>query len=75
MDYQMPEVDGYEATEMIRHSGKTYSQIPIIALTANAFPSDRDKCLKTGMNAYVSKPFDKTELLIAIETHGALTKE
>lgn len=60
MDMHMPEMDGYDATEHIRT--KLKNNIPIIALTAHALQTEREKCLALGMNEYVSKPFEPTEL-------------
>ena len=57
MDIQMPNMDGYRATEMIRGlSDKNKANIPIIAMTANAFSDDVQNSLAAGMNAHVSKP-------------------
>jgi PAS domain S-box-containing protein len=62
MDIQMPVLDGFGATRVIReHLGLT--DLPIIAMTANAMNSDRDDCLAAGMNAHVGKPFDLTVLV------------
>ena len=58
MDIQMPEMDGYQATEMIRNLGDSRAAVPIVAMTANAFEEDRQKALDAGMNAHVSKPVD-----------------
>lgn len=63
MDIQMPEMDGYEATRKIRASKKSYSEIPIIAMTANAVKSEVEKCFECGMNDYISKPFVPKNLL------------
>ena len=56
----MPVLDGFETTKLIREKGWT---IPIIALTANAFKSEIDKCLNLGMNDFVTKPFEEDLLL------------
>jgi len=56
MDLQMPVLDGWHATEQIRASRKSYSAVPIIALTANTTQEDRDRCQAVGMNGFVSKP-------------------
>ena len=60
MDVQMPEMNGYEASQFIRKELKL--NIPIIALTANAVTGDYEKCITSGMNDYISKPFDKSSL-------------
>ena len=63
MDVQMPEMDGFEATRLIRALPDERATLPIIAMTANALPEDRSRCLLAGMNDYVSKPIDKAVLL------------
>jgi CheY-like chemotaxis protein/HPt (histidine-containing phosphotransfer) domain-containing protein len=69
MDCQMPEMDGFEATQRIRQpdSGVLNPSVPIIALTAHALKGDREKCLATGMNDYLSKPINGLELSAALE--------
>jgi len=64
MDCQMPNMDGYEATEAIRSgaAGEVYKDIPIIAMTAATMPEDKDKCLACGMNDFLSKPLDAEQL-------------
>jgi len=60
MDMEMPEMNGYEAVDIIRNELK--SNIPIIAMTANAMAGEREKCLDLGMNDYISKPIDSALL-------------
>ncbi len=69
MDVQMPVMGGFEATKKIRRKsgGVLNHKIPIIAMTANAMKGDREKCLKAGMDDYVSKPVKPKELFEAIE--------
>ncbi|MDF7798456.1 response regulator [Pontiellaceae bacterium B1224] len=71
MDCQMPVMDGYEATAAIRNMGEPTSQIPIIAVTANALAKDKQKCLDSGMNAYLTKPIDRQELIELINKFTA----
>jgi signal transduction histidine kinase/BarA-like signal transduction histidine kinase len=64
MDIQMPNMDGYTATSRIRGLGdKALRDIPIVAMTANAFDEDRKKALEIGMNAHIAKPIDVEKLM------------
>jgi signal transduction histidine kinase/CheY-like chemotaxis protein len=63
MDVQMPEMDGLQATRLIRQHEADGRRTPIVAMTANAMQEDRDKCHAAGMDDFVSKPFDAEELL------------
>lgn len=67
MDIQMPEMDGYSTTQIIRHQFQ--SQIPIIAMTAHALPGEREKCLALGMDDYISKPIVTEQLRGLLITH------
>ncbi len=64
MDLQMPEMDGLEATKRIRDKGSSVMRhdIPIIAMTAHAMSGDRDRCLVSGMDGYISKPINVNDL-------------
>jgi PAS domain S-box-containing protein len=62
MDVNMPEMDGYTTTRIIRKMQTAQSRIPIIALTADAMKGDKERCLDAGMNNYVSKPFKLEEI-------------
>ena len=62
MDMQMPVMDGIQATKTIRNSGTHFANIPIIAMTAAALPQERQRCLNSGMNEYLAKPFDPKRL-------------
>jgi CheY-like chemotaxis protein/nitrogen-specific signal transduction histidine kinase len=70
MDVQMPVMNGYEATKTIREFEQKIDdgrRVPIVAMTANAFNEDKKEALESGMNAFVSKPFDINELLRVLD--------
>jgi two-component system sensor histidine kinase/response regulator len=69
MDLQMPVMDGMTATQHIRHKLNN-STLPIIAMTANAMASDREACLKAGMNNHVGKPFDLKHLINVLRSQA-----
>ncbi len=70
MDVQMPIMDGFKATQKIREIEKsTNTHTPIIAVTANAFPEDKERCMASGMDDYISKPFQPEDLIGKINHH------
>lgn len=67
MDVQMPKMNGYEATKVIRSlENEELASIPIIAMTANAFDEDKARALEVGMDAHVAKPIDINKLMITL---------
>ncbi|HJU45280.1 MAG TPA: response regulator [Chitinophagaceae bacterium] len=71
MDINMPEMDGYETTGIIRKMPLPKSSIPIVALTADAMKEDKERCLASGMNDYISKPFKLEEIRIVLNKYFA----
>jgi CheY-like chemotaxis protein len=72
MDIMLPEMNGYEITAEIRKFEKLKeikNPITIIALTANTYENDKEKCLSVGMNEYLSKPFSAQQLIKTIEKY------
>lgn len=67
MDIQMPVMNGYEATRAIRRLDNKNAGIPIIAMTANAFKEDIDKCIQVGMNAHLAKPINIDNLITTMQ--------
>lgn len=67
MDVQMPEMDGFEATKIIRDHESSVRHTPIIAMTAHAMKGDREKCLEAGMDDYISKPLEPEQVFSAIQ--------
>jgi CheY-like chemotaxis protein len=70
MDMMMPVMDGLEATRRIRAMGTEAAKVPIVAMTANAMESDRERCLEAGMDEYISKPIKAQELLVLLQNVG-----
>jgi signal transduction histidine kinase/ActR/RegA family two-component response regulator len=72
MDCQMPVLDGYETTQAIRQNPK-WKSLPIVAVTANVMQGDRDDCLASGMDDYITKPYNRDDLTTIIERWGPET--
>jgi CheY-like chemotaxis protein len=73
MDVQMPEMDGYDATRAIRiHELTSKKHIPIVAMTAHAMKGDREKCIEAGMDFYITKPVNPSELYKTIEKYTSV---
>lgn len=66
MDMSMPEMDGWTATSIIKHDPQV-SAIPLIALTANALPGDRQRAMDAGCDEYVTKPMDLLDLVDTVD--------
>jgi len=71
MDIQMPEIDGYTATRLIRR--ELQLDVPIVAMTAHALAGEREKCLSNGMNEYISKPINEKELYQLINRFASIS--
>ncbi len=72
MDVNMPEIDGYTTTKLIRQLPEPHCNIPIIALTADAMKGDKEKCLQAGMNNYISKPFKLEDIEAVLKSYMLL---
>lgn len=75
MDCQMPEMDGYETTALIRQKESGRRRTPIVALTANVMENDLERCLAAGMDAYLTKPIDLIKLREALDLYGVGAKK
>ena len=75
MDVEMPEMDGFAATEAIRHAEGPLRRTPIIAMTATAMIGDRERCIAAGMDDYVSKPIVVETLYAALDRWSAVTPD
>ncbi len=75
MDCQMPVLDGYSATQQIRAFDGRLSAIPIVAMTANALSGDRERCLRCGMNDYLTKPLSINRVQESLIRHCSSTAE
>jgi two-component system sensor histidine kinase/response regulator len=69
MDCQMPVMDGYQATEQIRRAEPPDRHVIVVAMTANAMQTDRERCIEAGMDDYVSKPINKSEVVAVLKRY------
>lgn len=69
MDIRMPVMTGYDATKEIRKLNRDDSNLPIIAMTADAFSEDAKKCIECGMNEHIAKPIDTDEIFRALKKY------
>lgn len=67
MDVNMPELDGFATTRLIRQMPEPHCSVPIIALTADAMQGDKERCMEAGMNSYISKPFRLEEIELVLK--------
>ena len=74
MDCHMPVLDGYEATATIRAAHGPRSRVPIVAMTASALPGDRERCLASGMNDYLTKPIQPNALRALVSDLATVVK-
>ena len=77
MDIMLPEMDGYQITKCIREfemKNNVENPVPIIALTANTYDNDKEKCFRAGMNDYLSKPFSSIQLIEMVEKYLSVSK-
>ncbi|MBE7178011.1 MAG: response regulator [Mucilaginibacter polytrichastri] len=70
LDMMMPDMDGYEALAEIR-AQENFAKLPVVAVTAQAMPGDREKCLAAGATAYLAKPVDVDRISALLETYFA----
>jgi PAS domain S-box-containing protein len=75
MDIQMPEMNGYEATQLIRSMSRAGAKVPIIALTAGNLKGEKEKCIEAGMNDFISKPFVENTILEVFKRWLGVGKE